>query len=189
MRCLVVVLAVCHLAAGVWADADSYNFQYDDVDTPADEAADVDYAYDSALDTADYEAADVAYATGPAANESADYEAENDDYAPDPASDMASAGSAGTAGGNVNGGAPVPAGPSETMTDGGIPLTVQEPAGFGALDIRYHLAHFGAVPYGQQFPRYASGSSNASTAFHRIQSSLLASQTTTVGSIHIQSKV
>jgi hypothetical protein len=40
----------------------------------------------------------------------------------------------------------------------GIPLTIEGPpkarvAGRN-YNLRYHLAHFGAVPYGEEFPRY-----------------------------------
>ena len=50
--------------------------------------------------------------------------------------------------------------PAQTMTDIGVPLTIEHPPGHHQLGIRYHLAHFGAVPYGQEFPRYASTNIN-----------------------------
>lgn len=43
-----------------------------------------------------------------------------------------------------------------TMTDHGIPITIEQPSGHHKLHLRYHLAHYGAVPYGQEFSAYAS---------------------------------
>ena len=58
----------------------------------------------------------------------------------------------------------------KTMKDRGIPLTIEEPSGYHKLGIRYHLAHFGSVPYGQEFPRYGFMNASSVTAVDRILS-------------------
>jgi hypothetical protein len=42
-----------------------------------------------------------------------------------------------------------------SLNDVGVPLTIEVPSGHASNPLRYHLAHYGAVPYGEDFPRYA----------------------------------
>lgn len=90
--------------------------------------ADVDYVADTndGLDSPDAMAADDDYVEEEAAAADVDYEEE----------------------GGVQVGL--------TMTDHGIPITIEQPSGHHKLNLRYHLAHYGAVPYGQEFSAYAS---------------------------------